>query len=287
MSAMPTSSNVNKVLNKPMINLMQGDCFERMKEIESGSVDMVICDLPYGTTFAAWDSVIPLEPLWEQYERIIKHNGAFVLFGSQPFSARLINSNLKLFKYEWIWEKGRASGHVHAKNKPLKAHENILVFSKGTTVHKNQSKNRMTYVPQLSDGKPYTRKHISSNVGSLLHSKSKANTEYEGSIAVNEGFRYPRSVLKVKNHNVGNFHPTQKPTELCEYLIKTYTNSGDVVLDNCMGSGTTGVAAVNTGRKFIGIELDEHYFNIAKERIEKARQAKEAEYSSIKLLEAI
>ncbi len=252
-----------------MINkIIHGDCLEVMGDIPDGSVDMILCDLPYGTTAASWDSVIPFITLWEQYKRITKPNGAIVLFGSQPFSSTLIMSNPSWFKYELIWEKGRASGHVHAKNKPLKAHENILVFSSGTTVHKSQSKNRMTYNPQMTEGKPYKRIANDSNKnGALNHKKSKANIEFVGTLINNEGERYPRSVMLFKNHNVGNFHPTQKPVALLEYLIKTYTNEGETVLDNCIGSGSTAIAAINTNRNFIGIEKDQKYFEIACERI--------------------
>jgi len=246
--------------------LMQGDCLERMREIESGSVDMVLTDPPYGTTACKWDSIIPLEPMWEQLKRIIKPNGAIVMTASQPFTTALISSNLDMFKYELIWEKGRASGHVHAKNKQLKAHENIVIFSTGTTVHKSQSKRRMTYNPQMTKGEPYKRK-ASKVSGSINHAPSKANIDYEGTEVENSGTRYPRSVIFQSFHNVGNSHPTQKPVALMEYLIKTYTNENETVLDFTMGSGSTGVAAKNLNRKFIGIELDENYFNIAKERI--------------------
>ena len=238
-----------------------------MKDIPDKSVDMILCDLPYGTTACKWDTVIPFEPLWEQYGRVIKTNGAVVLFSSQPFTSALVMSNPEWFKYEWIWEKGRASGHVHAKNKPMKAHENLLVFSGGTTVHATQSKTRMPYFPQMGEGAAYSRKIKAPNVGNLNHAPSKSNLDFVGSESVNVGFRYPRSVIFQSHHNVGNEHPTQKPVDLCEYLIKTYTNEGETVLDNCMGSGTTGIACLNTGRNFIGIEKDEKYFNIAKDRI--------------------
>lgn len=247
--------------------LMQGDCLERMKEIPDGGVDMILTDPPYGTTACKWDSVIPMELMWEQLKRIIKPNGAIVLFGSQPFTTTLIASNIKMFKYEWIWEKGRASGHVHAKNKPMKAHENIIVFSDGTTVHSSQSKTRMSYFPQMSSGKPYTRKHTTINSGKLNHQPSKSNIDFVGKETNNNGFRYPRSVIFQSHHNVGNHHPTQKPVALMEYLVKTYTNENETVLDFTMGSGTTGVACSNLNRKFIGIEMDEGYFNIAKQRI--------------------
>lgn len=239
-----------------------------MAELDDSSVDMILCDLPYNTTAAHWDkSVIDLERLWSAYKRILRPNKAVVLFGSQPFTTHLIMSNLDWFKYEWIWEKGRASGFVHAKNKPLKAHENIVVFSGGTTTHASQSANRMPYYPQMESGESYTRKIRSDNIGKLNHTPTKANIDFIGTEIINSGERYPRSVKQFKNHNVGNLHPTQKPLALCEYLIKTYTLEGDTVLDNCMGSGTSGQACINTKRNFIGIELDEFYFNVCEQRL--------------------
>ena len=252
------------------IELWHGDCLELMKNIPDGSVDLVLTDPPYGTTACKWDSVIPFEPMWEQLNRIIKPNGAICLFGSEPFSSALRMSNIKNFKYDWIWEKGRASGFVHAKNKPLKCHETISVFSQGTTVHASQSKNRMKYFPQMSTGKPYVKKITQPNTGKLNHSFSKSNIDFVGTVNENEGTRYPRTIIKFSMHNVGNMHPTQKPVALLEYLIRTYTNESETVLDFTMGSGSTGVACVNTNRHFIGIELDEGYFNIAKKRIEEA-----------------
>ena len=224
--------------------------------------------LRIGTTACKWDTVIPFAPLWEQYKRIIKPRGAIVLTASQPFTSALVMSNPKWFKYEWIWEKGRASGMVHAKNKPMKAHENVLIFSGGTTVHVNQSMIRMPYFPQMKLGKPYRKKITSINTGALNHSPSASNIAYVGTINENHGTRYPRTVIQFSQHNVGTFHGTQKPVALMEYLIRTYTNEGETVLDNCFGSGTTGVACVNTGREFIGIEKDTEYFEIARNRIE-------------------
>ena len=249
-----------------MLQLMQGDCLERMDEIADGSVDMVMADPPYGTTACKWDTCIPFEPMWAQLKRVIKPNGAIVLFGSQPFTSVLVMSNPKMFKYEWIWEKGRAAGYLHAKNKPLKAHENILVFSRGTTVHESQSLNRMPYYAQMVDGVPYTKNQKTANTGRLNHKPSKCNFDFVGTKS-SSSQRYPRSVQKIVSHNVGNSHPTQKPVPLMEYLIKTYTNEGETVLDFCAGSGTTGVACCNTNRNFIGIELDPEYFKIAQDRI--------------------
>ena len=227
-----------------------GDCLELMKDIPDGSIDMILCDLKYGTKKNKWDSVIQFELLWEQYNRIIKDNGAIVLFSQMPFTVDLVASNYKDFRYEWIWEKLSASGHLNANRMPMKKHENILVFYKKLP----------TYNPQFTEGKPYVATYSthSSNYG-----KQKDNIT-----TINDGKRYPVDIIKFNNDR--GLHPTQKPVELLEYLIKTYTNEGDTVLDNCMGSGSTGVACVNTGRNFIGIELDGGYFEIAKSRIEEA-----------------
>lgn len=247
-------------------NLMQGDCLELMKTIPDGTVDMVLADPPYGTTACNWDSIIPFEPMWGQLKRVTKKNGAIVITASQPFTSTLVMSNVDWFKYAWVWEKSRATGHVHARNKPMKRHEDVLVFSGGTTVHASQSINRMTYNPQGLILAPYVKKRPSAGTtggGSTVSPRKSHKKEY---VATHRG--YPTSVLSVASeHNVGNFHPTQKPVALMEYLIKTYTHEGETVLDFAMGSGTTGVACMNTNRKFIGIELDEGYFQIAKDRI--------------------
>ena len=242
-------------------NLINGDCLEVMKNIPDKSVDMILCDLPYGTTDCKWDTVIPFEPLWEQYERVIKDNGAIVLTASQPFTSRLVASNFDLFKYEWIWEKSRTVGFLNAKNAPLKKHESVLVFSKGTTA--NGSKKRMNYFQQGLKEINQVKKSVIQNSDTAVGSRPSRNKPY---IVKYTG--YPNSVLKF-NNEPKQIHPTQKPVELLEYIIKTYTNENMLVLDNCMGSGSTGVACVNTNRRFIGIELDENYYNIAKERIEK------------------
>jgi site-specific DNA-methyltransferase (adenine-specific) len=240
-----------------LIELREGDCLEVMKDIPDRSIDMILCDPPYGTTSCnKWDVVIPFEPLWEQYERIIKDNGAIVLFGSQPFTSSLIMSNIKLFKYEWIWEKTMASNFALSKKQPFKKHENILVFYR----------KQPTYNPQMEDGKPYIDNR---NTGTRNISVGSESNLIRRPIN-NKGSRYPSSVQKFSNGNNKNVHPTQKPVALLEYLIKTYTNEGEIVLDNCMGSGSTGVAAINCNRKFIGIELDEKYFEIARNRIESA-----------------
>ena len=234
-----------------MIDIKQGDYLELMKDILDTSIDMILCDLPYGTTRNKWDSVIPLNKLWEQYERIIKDNGAIVLFSQMPFSAELVHSNLKLFKYEWIWQKDNGTGFLNAKKMPLKIHENILVFYKKLPL----------YNPQMRTGfKPYKCKQG-------RHSTNYGAYE-QGHITESNGERYPIDIIKFKKDS--GLHPTQKPVELLEYLIKTYTNEGDTVLDNCMGSGSTGVACVNTNRNFIGYELNEKYFEIAEKRINEA-----------------
>jgi len=249
-----------------MMKFMQGDCLEKMKEIPNGSVDMILTDPPYGTTACKWDSVIDLELMWEQLKRIIKHNGAIVMTASQPFTSYLVMSNPKWFKYSWVWEKNRATGHVHAKNKPMKQHEDVLVFCEGNTLHKGQSKNRMEYYPQgLIELPKGTKRRTRNDSGdSAVMSKRKSHKETE---ATHSG--YPISIIKfsVDVNNGQRVHPTQKPVALMEYLIKTYTNGGETVLDFTMGSGSTGVACVNTGRNFIGIEKDPSYFIQAMVRI--------------------
>ena len=238
------------------LTLLQGDCLELMKNIPDGSVDMILCALPYGTTACKWDTVIPFEPLWEQYNRIIKDNGAIVLFGSEPFSTELRHSNLKMYKYDWIWDKKRGTGFQIVKYKPMVSHENISVFYKKAPTYNPQMREREK--PRISKNKGTTRQFLCSN-----------GKEYVGEKPLVK--KYPITILEFGNNNQKEkVHPTQKPVALLEYLIKTYTNEGDIVLDNCMGSGSTGVAAVNTGRNFIGIELDEEYFEIAKQRIDNA-----------------
>lgn len=236
--------------------LYHGDCLDIMPLIPDKSVQLILADLPYGTTACKWDNIIPFEPLWEQYKRIIKENGAIVLFGSQPFTSVLVMSNPKLFKYEWIWEKSKASNFLLARKQPLKAHENILVFANGTP----------NYYPQKTQGKPY-------NKGIEKRTKIEAVGKIgNGNLIINEsGDRNPRSVIYFRTaESEGKFHPTQKPVALLEYLINTYTNENNLVLDNTMGSGSTGVACVNTNRRFIGIEKEKQYFDIAQKRIEDA-----------------
>lgn len=233
------------------IELFQGDCLEIMKNIPDKSIDLILCDLPYGTTQCKWDTVIPFEELWKQYNRIIKDNNVIVLFGSEPFSSALRMSNVKDYKYDWIWNKVKPSGHLNAKRIPLKQHEIISVFYK----------NKCNYYPIMTDQKPRLSKNYLNNKSELF------GTEKEVSRVTDK--KYPKTILDFSNASQkGKLHPTQKPVELLEYLIKTYTQEGEVILDNCMGSGSTGVACKNLNRNFIGIELDENYFNIAKERIE-------------------
>ena len=233
----------------PKIELIQGDCLEKMKDIPDGSIDMILCDLPYGTTACKWDTIIPFEPLWEQYKRIIKDNGAIVLTASQPFTSALVMSNIKMFKYCWVWNKAKAANYVNAKKQPLKIHEDIAVFCKGNN-----------YNPQKTIGK-FRKK------GGYTVNREVAVAQ-NPTVSFNDTY-YPKSILNfsVAGNKDSTLHPTQKPVALFEYLIKTYTNEGDLVLDNCMGSGTTGVACVNLNRDFIGIEKDENYFKIAEQRI--------------------
>ena len=234
------------------IELWNGDCLELMNNIPDKSVDMILCDLPYGTTQNKWDSVIPFNLLWCQYRRIIKDNGAICLFGQGLFTANLICSNKEMYRYDLIWEKTKAGGFLNARRMPLQAHENISVFYKKLPV----------YNPQMEAGKPYIKKAVTNGDG-----KNYGKFDRVGEIAVNEGTRFPRSVIKISNDNHKSLHPTQKPVELLEWLIRTYTNENETILDNCMGSGSTGVACINTNRKFIGMELDNTYFEIAKNRI--------------------
>ena len=248
-------------------NLLQGDCLEMMKSLPDQSVDLILTDPPYGTTACSWDAVVPLEPMWAQLKRILKPHRAVVMTASQPFTSTLVMSNIEWFKYCLIWEKTRATGHVHAKNKPMKRHEDVVVFSSGTTVHASQSSSRMTYNPQglvpMPEGSVRNRYDKGSDSVMSARPSHKDVTPYEFT-------GYPDSILKFANPNNNSLHPTQKPVPLMEYLIRTYSNEGETVLDFTMGSGTTGVAAGNTDRSFIGIELTENYFRIAKERIEEA-----------------
>tara|TARA_R110000803_G_scaffold50347_2_gene104474 strand:+ start:1220 stop:1966 length:747 start_codon:yes stop_codon:yes gene_type:complete len=246
-----------------MINLYKGDCLEVMQQIPTGSVDAIITDPPYGTTACKWDSVIDFDLMWKQLNRIIKPNGAIVLFGSEPFSSALRMSNIKNYKYDWIWEKTKGSNFAILKHQPWKMNENILIFNaKGV------------YSPQkflVSDDKIDKRK----NVNNPLTNKEGVYGVIKRTRSKDDGTRYPSNILKFKNPNNKSLHPTQKPVALMEYLIKTYTKENETVLDFTMGSGSTGVAAKNLNRKFIGIEQDENYFNIATDRINKVEPQKE------------
>jgi len=239
------------------------DCLEGMKLMADASVDMILCDLPYGTTACPWDAVIPFEPLWEAYKRIIKPNGAIVLTASQPFTTALIASNMTWFKYCWVWEKNRVGGIFNAKNMPLKSHEDIVVFSDGTTA--NGSDSRMPYYPQglIETNRVGTNRKRSGK--DTIGNRPSRSGHY-----VQTATGYPRTVLQFDSEC--GLHPTQKPVPLFEYLIRTYTNPGELVLDNCMGSGTTAVACINTGRDYIGFELDSEYYVKAHERISNHQQ---------------
>lgn len=239
--------------------LFNGDCLEVMKQIEDKSIDMILCDLPYGTTACKWDNVIPFEPLWEQYNRIIKDNGAIVLFGSEPFSSKLRMSNLKMYKYDLVWKKEKPTNFFQLKRRFGKSTEYIHVFYKL----------QCTYNPQMvkHKGKP-VKNSPKGKHNSIVSGINKEVLPYNDT-----GYRYPCDILEFNRVTLGKtMHPTQKPVALLEYLIKTYTNEGETILDNCMGSGSTGVACQNTNRHFIGIELDKKYFEIAKERIKKLEQ---------------
>lgn len=242
-------------------NLYNCDCLDELPSIPDESIDMILCDLPYGTTQNKWGTPIDLQMLWMEYERIVKVRGSIVLFSQMPFTAKLIMSNTELFKYEWIWEKCNATGMLNCNYAPMKAHENILVFSKSCACYVKDKTNAMIYNPQMSCGVPYT---TTSGQNSTNYGNQRTAT-----LTVNTGNRYPRDVLRFSRDKL-HLHPTQKPVPLLEYLIRTYTNVGETILDNCMGSGSTGVAAVHTNRNFIGMELDETYYKIAKERIESA-----------------
>lgn len=236
-----------------MINLMNGNCLDLMKLIPDGSVDMVLCDLPYGTTRNKWDAVIPFESLWAEYRRVC--SGAIVLTAAQPFTSALITSNVKDFKYTWVWDKANSTGFLNAKKQPLRQTEDVCVFYSTQPAYNPAMEIRGK--PRAKGG--YIKGEGTENYGKFSEVKT-VNNEY-----------YPTNLLRISNADrVSKVHPTQKPVALMEYMIRTYTNEGDTVLDNCMGSGTTGVACKNLNRKFIGIEMDETYFNIAKERIEAA-----------------
>jgi len=235
-----------------MKEIFHGNCLDIMPKIEEKSVDLILCDLPYGTTQCKWDVIIPFDKLWESYNRLIKENGAIVLTSAQPFTSRLICSNIDSFKYTLVWEKSKATGYLNAKKQPMRAHEDICVFYNKPPI----------YNPQMTDGEPY-------NKGKALRNTDVYGGQVETLVKNDSGKRYPRSVLYFKTaESEGEvYHPTQKPISLFEYIIKTYTNENGLVLDNCLGSGTTAIACVRTNRNFIGIESDEKYYNISAKRI--------------------
>tara|TARA_A100001515_G_scaffold143905_1_gene146386 strand:- start:105 stop:845 length:741 start_codon:yes stop_codon:yes gene_type:complete len=240
-----------------MINeVHHGDCLEIMKNIPDGSVDMILCDLPYGTTQCKWDTIIPLEFLWEEYRRVAKRNAPMVFTAAQPFTSVLISSNLKEFKYNWVWEKSKATGYLNAKKMPMRAHEDVCVFYRKPPV----------YNPQMWESTPY-------NKGSAHRPTEVYGKQKEVLVKNDTGLRYPRTVqyFKTAESEGKVYHPTQKPISLFKYLIETYTEEGDIVLDSCLGAGTTALAALNCNRGFIGIELDQEYVNISKERIKELK----------------
>ena len=286
-----------------MFQLYLGNCLVEMKKIADGSVDLILCDLPYGTTdrkgienkgdnrVLSWDTVIPLDQLWEQYRRVLKSTGAVVLTADQPFTSQLVLSNLEWFKYEWIWKKKRTTGFLHANARPMKETEDILVFSPlGASGCSKKANKNMTYNPQGLIEKNVKKKNNAKRLGKFLHqpehmgagNKLLHETEYEQKYT-----NYPSEIIEF-GLDKGSVHPTQKPVALMEYLIKTYSNEGETILDNCMGSGTTGVACMNTNRNFIGIEMDENYYKIAEERIKNAVPVEElAQDRSTPLLDAL
>lgn len=242
------------------VQLFLGDCLQQMNNIPDKSVDMVLCDLPYGTTSCSWDTIISFEPLWEQYHRICKENAVIALFASQPFTSMLVMSNIKEFRHEWIWIKNRGSNFANTVREPMKEHEEVIIFSRG----------KWTYNKQMQERTGGGLERAKYNVSWRTQSDNYRKFENRDNNQIGE-LRVPSSWQKFNTEN--GLHPTQKPVSLCEYLIKTYSNVGDTVLDNCMGSGTTGVACMNLDRNFIGIEKEEKYYNIAKDRIEKVRNS--------------
>jgi site-specific DNA-methyltransferase (adenine-specific) len=258
------------------IKLFHGDCLEIMKDIPDKSVDMILCDLPYGTTSCKWDVVIPLDKLWKQYERVIKDNGAIVLFGQQPFTTLLISSNVEMFRHNLIWEKDKCANFLHAKNQPRKTCEDIIVFSKPNSGFVHNAKNKCTYNPQLIDRKPRKPVESKKNIKKSQNLKDirPDNLILQSSNDFMSDKTYPSCLVYFKTEHKNRLHPTQKPIALLEYLIKTYSNENEVVLDNCMGSGSSGIACLNTNRKFIGIELNDKYFETAKNRIENHKNTK-------------
>jgi len=276
------STRLWRTLSLPDITFYQGDCLVKMNEIEDKSIDLILCDLPYGTTdrkgvegkgnnrLLGWDTVIPLDKLWVQYKRILKPLGTVVLTADQPFTSMLIMSNLEWFKYEWIWKKQRTTGFLLANYRPMKCTEDIVIFSPGGAAAASRNGGNMTYNPQGLFEKNVKKKNSAKRLGNFLHNpehmgknnKLLHETEYEQKFT-----NYPSEIIEF-GLDKDSIHPTQKPIALMDYLIRTYSNEGETVLDNCMGSGTTGVAAVMNNRNFIGVEMDEQYYEYAKQRIE-------------------
>jgi site-specific DNA-methyltransferase (adenine-specific) len=275
--------------------LYWGNCLVEMKNIAEDSIDLILCDLPYGTTdrsgvdkkgnnrILGWDTVIPLDELWQQYRRVLKPTGTVVLTADQPFTSQLVISNLGWFKYEWIWKKKKTTGFLHANARPMKETEDILIFSPlGASGCSKKANKNMTYNPQGLIDKNIKKKNSVNRLGKFLHqpehmgknNKLLHETEYEQKYT-----NYPSEIIEF-GLDKGSIHPTQKPVALMEYLIKTYSNEGETVLDNCMGSGTTGVACANTDRNFIGIEMDENYYKIAEDRIKNAVSLQQLEQDS-------
>lgn len=238
-----------------------GDCLELMKDVPDGSIDMILCDLPYGILSCKWDTVIPFEPLWEQYKRVIKDSGAIVLFGSEPFSSALRMSNIKNYKYDWIWDKKNGTDFLNAKRRPLKAFENILIFYKKQCIYNPQMTERIKIRDRSGEKKPL-----------LMNPQTLGSYKWQN-IGVEGKSKYPINIISISNqskecNNINRVHPTQKPLALMEYLIRTYSNSGDLILDNCAGSGTTGIACLNTNRNYIMMEKEQQYYEIIKKRID-------------------
>ena len=244
------------------VQLMQGDCCNILPNLHDSSVDMVFCDLPYGTTDCKWDSVIDIHWLFSEYFRIVKKNGAIVVTASQPFTSQLVYANQKSFKHEWIWKKNAGSNFGTVKFQPMKEHESVLIFSNGG--------GKVPYNPIMQERAESGKSRVKTPVKYNGKPEVYGNGALEAMVSTRPDLRYPSSVQNFNRER--GLHPTQKPVDLVEYMVRTYSNAGDVILDNCMGSGTTGVACINTNRKFIGIEMDEKYFNIASKRIEDAQR---------------
>lgn len=240
-------------LNDLLNNVVKGDCLELMQLIPDCTVDMILCDLPYGTTRNKWDAIIPFKPLWEQYLRVIKYDGAIVLTAAQPFSSALVMSKPDLFRYEWVWEKTIGSGQLNINIQPLRVHESVLVFYR----------QQPTYNQQFTEGTPYT-------ISRKVNFEGPGYNKQADSVKENEGYRHPKSILRFPNPRIKDGHPTQKPVELFKYMIKTYTKEGELILDNCIGSGTTAVAAIETDRNFIGMDIDSTYVKMSQKRIKDA-----------------